>query len=129
MPDEPGAYEGSLAFRIVETTGEVCWGEMEISPGCLNPFGTVHAGALVWFADVTATRLALGGEAVTEGMESFPVAVTLNAQLLSNRRDGVLTATARWVKKGRRVSTVRTLVEGPDGKVLLDLTSTHVSAR
>jgi uncharacterized protein (TIGR00369 family) len=122
-------YEGSLAFRVLETTEEACRSEMPISPGCLNPFGTVHAGALIWFADVTATRLALGGAEITPGMESFPVAVTLNAQLLANRQEGTLTATARWVKKGRRISTVRTLVAAEDGKVLLDLTSTHVSAR
>ena len=128
MPDGD-LYEGSLAFRILETTEAECRAEMPISAGCLNPFGTVHAGALVWFADVTATRLALGGAEVTQGMESFPVAVTLNAQLLGNRQEGTLTATATWVKKGRRISTVRTLVTAEDGKTLLDLTSTHVSAR
>lgn len=122
-------YDGRIAFDMEAVEGDEARGVMEIGPGVLNPFGTVHAGALVWFADVCATRLALGGEAVTEGMPSFPVAVTLNAQLLANRREGPLTATARWVKRGRRVSTVRTLVEDAEGRVLLDLTSTHVSAK
>ena len=125
----PDAFEGALAFRIVSVSDEATTGEMEIAPGMLNPFGTVHAGALIWFADVCATRHVFGPGEVTPGLESFPVAVTLNAQLLSNRSEGTLTATSRWVKKGRRVSTVRTVVTGPDDRELLDLTSTHISAR
>ena len=101
---------------------------MQVQPGILNPFGTIHAGALIWFADVVATNLVLGDEQVREGMDSFPVAVTLNGQLLANRRDGVLTATARWVKRGRRLSTVRTEVRDQEDRLLLDLTSTHISA-
>ena len=122
-------FAGAIAFATEPVEGDEARGAMEIGPGVLNPFGTVHAGALVWFADVLATRLALGGEDVTEGMASFPVAVTLSAQLLANSREGRLTGTARWVKRGRRVSTVRTLVEDAAGRVLLDLTSTHVSAK
>ena len=122
-------YEGAIRFEVAEVDDAAALGRMEIGPGVLNPYGTVHAGALVWFADVVATRLALGAAEVTPGMESFPVAVTLNAQLLGNRGEGTLEARAEWVKRGRRISTVRTVVTGPDGKVLVDLTSTHVSAR
>lgn len=102
---------------------------MTVAPGMLNPFGTIHAGALVWFADVVATSLVLGSEAPEEAMDSFPVAITLNAHLLANRREGTLFACARWLRQGRRVQTVRTVVTDADDTVLLDLTSTHVSAR
>lgn len=121
--------KGDISFEIVSVDQDSATGVMEIGPGILNPFGTVHAGALVWFADVVATVLVLDGEKAEAGMESFPVAVTLNAQLLSNRNSGELSATSQWVKRGRRVSTVRTLIADAEGKALLDLTSTHVSAR
>ncbi len=121
--------QGAIAFTIESVDESSATGLMPIQQEMLNPFGTVNAGALVWFADVIATTLVLGGAKASEGMESFPVAVTLNAQLLSNRNAGELTATAQWVKRGRRVSTVRTLVTDKDGKVLLDLTSTHISAK
>lgn len=123
------SYEGAIAFAIETVTENAATGLMEIGPGVLNPYGTVHAGALTWFADVIATSLVLAGARPSEGMESFPVAVTLNAQLLANRRAGTLTATARWVKKGRRISTVRTEVTDAEGKVLMELTSTHVAAK
>nr|WP_281390388.1 PaaI family thioesterase [Paracoccus amoyensis] len=121
--------DGKINFTIGTVTEDEALGEMPVQAGIQNPFGTIHAGALVWFADVIATNLVLGGKPVTEGMDSFPVAVTLNAQLLANCREGLVTARATWVKRGRRVSTVRTLVSSPDGKVLMDLTSTHISAR
>lgn len=120
---------GQIDFDVTGVNAQEARGEMPVGPGILNPFGTIHAGALVWFADVIATNLVLGGEQPQEDMDSFPVAVTLNAQLLKNRRDGVLSATARWLRKGRRVSTVRTQVCDADGVTLLDLTSTHITAR
>ncbi|MFV0386437.1 PaaI family thioesterase [Paracoccus sp. (in: a-proteobacteria)] len=120
---------GQVDFAIISVDGSEALGEMQVAPAMLNPFGTVHAGALVWFADVVATTLVLDGQVVTEGMDSFPVAVTLNAQLLANTRTGLLTARASWVKQGRRISTVRTLVSDQDRRVLVDLTSTHASAR
>ncbi|MGH1351522.1 MAG: PaaI family thioesterase [Methyloligellaceae bacterium] len=121
--------QGAIEFTIETVNESSATGLMPIRQDMLNPYGTVHAGALIWFADVIATTLVLAGVEPSEGMESFPVAVTLNAQLLSNRNSGQLVATAQWVKRGRRVSTVRTLVADGDGKVLLDLTSTHVSAK
>lgn len=123
------SMNGQIAFDLTGVSETGAEGEMEIGPGILNPFGTVHAGALIWFADVIATNLVLGGRPVSEGMDSFPVAVTLNAQLLANRREGRLTARSRWVRRGRRVSTVRTEVTDSGGRVLLDLTSTHIDAR
>lgn len=123
------SLSGQIEFEITGVNDQEATGEMPIDAGILNPFGTVHAGALIWFADVIATNLVLGGEQPQEGMDSFPVAITLNAQLLTNRREGVLSARACWVRRGRRISTVRTLVTDPEGAVLLDLTSTHVRAQ
>ena len=116
---------GQIEFDILSVSDTEALGEMAIQPGIMNPFGTIHAGALVWFADVIATNLVVGEEQVTEGGDSMPVAVTLNAQVLSNRCEGVVTARAFWLRRGPRVSTVRTLVTDESDQVLLDLTSTH----
>jgi acyl-coenzyme A thioesterase PaaI-like protein len=47
-------YNGEIEFFIEEVNGEYAGSRMPKKPGMLNPFGTVHAGALIWFADVTA---------------------------------------------------------------------------
>jgi uncharacterized protein (TIGR00369 family) len=122
-------HVGDITFEITELTPDRATGVMPVADGVLNPFGTVHAGAMVWFADTVATTLALGSEDVQPGHSGFPLALTLNVVLLGNRSDGVITATSEFVKRGRTIATVRTLVSGPDGRPLLELTSTHLYSR
>lgn len=123
------SHSGNLDFEILTVTPDFAVGRMIVSPGALNPSGTIHAGAMVWFADVVATTLALGGSKVRPGEPGFPLALTFDVTMLSNRSDGILSARARYVKQGRTVSTVRTVVSGPDEKPLLELTSTHLYSR
>lgn len=119
---------GTISFRIVEQHNDRVVGEMPLESGLLNPFGTAHAGAILWFADVCATTLAFGNRDMTEGIAGFPLAVSLNANLLSNQKDGAFRATARFVKKGRRLTVVCTSVTGADGKLIAEVTTTHVPA-
>ena len=121
--------EGRIDFQIVEQTPEKVVSEMPIQPGIKNPFGGVHAGAILWFADVTATVLAFGSTKFSEGIPGFPLAITLNANFASNQREGSLRAVATFVKKGRTVSVVRTTVFGENDKLIADITTTHIPAK
>ena len=121
-------YSGHIAFAIEEKTAELARGRMRIAEGILNPFGTVHAGAMLWFADVVATVLAIGDAEIGPDGKGFPLAITLNAQLLANRRAGDLLAEARLLRRGKRLIVVRTEVKGDDGALLLDVTTTHLPA-
>jgi 1,4-dihydroxy-2-naphthoyl-CoA hydrolase len=47
---------------------------------------------------------------------------------LSNQQGGVIEAEARIVRRGRRVTVVRTVVTGTDGRTLAEITTTHVPA-
>jgi uncharacterized protein (TIGR00369 family) len=124
----PRDYAHALAFTIEERSPEIARGRMPIAAGMLNPFGTVHAGALLWFADVVATVCAIGDTAIGPDGKGFPLATTLNAQLLGNRRDGDLVAEARPLRRGKRLIVVRTEVRDADGALLLDVTTTHMPA-
>lgn len=86
----------------------------------------VHAGAIVWFADVTATVLVRGSDHASEGMKGFPLAITLNANFMRNQTEGSLKAIASFVKRGRTVSVVRTAVYGDSGDLMADVTTSHV---
>jgi 1,4-dihydroxy-2-naphthoyl-CoA hydrolase len=120
---------GLIEFQVVEQTAERVTSEMPIQPGIMNPYGAVHAGAMLWFADVTATVLAMGSTEFSEGMSGFPLAITLNANFASNQREGKLRAVASFVKKGRTVSIVRTTIFGENDKLIADVTTTHVPAK
>jgi uncharacterized protein (TIGR00369 family) len=121
-------YTGSIAFTITAQTADSVSAEMPIQPGILNPFGTVHAGAMLWFADVAATRLVLAGRTPSAGMQGFPLAINLHANLVGNQHAGVLRAQAVFVKRGRTVSVVRTRVTGDGERLLADVTTSHVAS-
>jgi len=48
-------FEGSIEFSVLEQTEGQVISEMPIHAGVKNPFGVVHVGAILWFADVSAT--------------------------------------------------------------------------
>ena len=121
---------GNIAFAIVEQTPERVVGEMPVQAGILNPFGVAHAGAMLWFADVCATVLAAGGKGdFTPGSAGFPLGVSLNANFVGNQKDGVFTAASTFVKRGRTLSVVRTTITGADGKLIADVTTSHIPAK
>jgi uncharacterized protein (TIGR00369 family) len=118
--------QGAIEFTVTERSPEKVVSVMPIQPGIRNPFGVVHAGAMLWLADVTATILVLGGAEPSEGMTGFPLAISLNANFLSNQKDGAFRAVASFVKKGSTVSVVRTVVYGQAERVIADVTTSHV---
>jgi uncharacterized protein (TIGR00369 family) len=119
---------GELEFTIEERRDDCVVSRMPVGKGALNPFGTVQAGAMLWFADVTATVLAIGTSELGEKGQGFPLAINLNANLLSNQRGGEIFAESRFVRKGKRVTVVRTRVTGDGGRLLAEVTTTHVPA-
>jgi uncharacterized protein (TIGR00369 family) len=120
---------GSLQFTITEQSAERVVSELPITDGVRNPYGVVNAGAIVWFADVTATVLVLGHARPSEGMAGFPLAIHLGAHFLRNQTEGTLRAVSTYVRRGRSVSVVRTLVHGEHERLIADITTSHVLAR
>lgn len=63
------------------------------------------------------------------GQAGFPLAIHLVANLIGNQKEGMFEATPVFVRKGRRVSVVRTTVTGTDGKLIADVTTSHIPAQ
>jgi len=119
---------GEIEFFIEERRDDCVISTMPIKEGILNPFGTVHTGAMLWLADVTATVLALGNVEIGPDGKGFPLAINLSTNLLGNQRQGQIKAEARFVRNGKRVKVVRTRVTGDAGRLLADVTTTHIPA-
>jgi len=115
--------KGEIEFSIVEKNPEYVISKMPVQNGMLNPFGTVHAGAILWLADVTATVLAS-----IKQDKGFPVAVNLFTNLLGNQRDGEIVAEARITRSGKRITVIRTLVKGNNDKLLAEVLTTHIQS-
>ena len=121
--------QGSIEFSIIERADNRVVSDMPIRAGIKNPFGVVHVGAILWLADVTATVLVMGPAQPSEGMKGFPLAITLNANFIGNQTDGMFKAVSSFVKRGRTVSIVRTLVYGANEKLIADVTTNHVVSK
>jgi 1,4-dihydroxy-2-naphthoyl-CoA hydrolase len=125
---EENRKTGEIEFFIKERDDDYVISTMPIKKGILNPFGTVQAGAMLWLADVTATVLALGKTKISPDGKGFPLAIDLHTSLLGNQREGEITAEARFVRSGKRITVVRTRVTGDHGRLLAEVTTTHVPA-
>lgn len=121
--------KGSIEFTITDRSENRVVAEMPVHDGIKNLFGIVHAGAILWLADVTATILVMRPLEATESIKGFPLAINLNANFIGNQRDGSLKAVSAFVKRGRSVSVVRTTVYGTADKLLADVTTTHVLSK
>lgn len=120
--------QGHIKFTVIERSQNEVISEMPIQPGILNPFGTVNAGATLWFADVTASVLVLEGVNPEQGMKGFPLAININANLLGNSKAGTFIAKSSYVKKGRTVSVVKTIVTDASGNLIAEVTTSHVQS-
>lgn len=120
---------GNLKFDFWLDDDGTGRGSMRVQDSMLNPFGTVHAGALIWFADVVATTAAMGAAEVTRGAAGFPLAINLNSQLFANVKEGELRAESSPVKKGKTLIVMRTTVQDERNRTLIELTSTHMMSR
>lgn len=119
---------GEIEFFIKERSAECVISTMPIKEGILNPFGTVHAGAMLWLADVTATVLVLSKVDLGPDGTGFPLAININTSLLGNQREGEIKAEARFVRRGKRITVVRTRVTGAQERLLAEVTTTHIPA-
>lgn len=119
---------GHIEFFIEERKDDCVTSTMPVTEGILNPFGTVQAGAMLWMADVTATLMAIGKTEIGPDGKGFPLAVDLHTTLLGNQRGGEIRAEARIVRRGKRIIFVRTRVTGDQGRLLAEVTTTHIPA-
>lgn len=118
--------KGEIRFSLISKSTEEVVAEMPIEKGILNPFGVVNAGAIIWFADVAASVLLLESVNLEEGMKGFPLAININANLTGNASTGKFIAKSTYLKKGRTVSVVRTMVTNLEEKIIADVTTNHV---
>src|SRR5271154_6563733 len=117
---------GHMEFEVIEQSADRVVAEMPVQAAIRNPFGVVHAGAMMWLADVCASILVAGRTDFVAGEKGFPLGIHLFASFVANQADGVLRSTSLFVKRGRQLSIVRTTIHGDKDRLLADLTTSHV---
>ena len=128
MSDQrPSTFDRFIGMRMCADAPEGCVAaEIEIEPHHCNPTGAINGGVFLSLADNLATGCANRAYFDKTGERRFLVGIDVHAVMLSNQQGGRIRAESRVVRVGRRVTVVRTVVTGTDGKPLAEVTTTHV---
>lgn len=137
MPDaSPLPYENTihetLGVRVLEASPDKVVLEMDVGPQVHQPFGILHGGASAVIAESAAS---IGAFLNCDPAKQYCVGTDLNISHLRAKRDGLVRATARPVRKGRTMHVWQIDVDQEDGKqiavarctlAIRDINETHV---
>ena len=106
---------GLLEISILEATVDRVVATMPVQPKVHQPFGLLHGGASVALAETVAS---LGAylNVVDSGMGA--VGLEINANHLRGKRDGIVTATATPIHKGRSTHVWQVEIKDEAGKMV-----------
>ncbi len=103
--------------------------ELDFKPELTQLTGLFHAGAIVAFADETATAAAMWETNPSADFrpELFPLTLQLSVNLLRNTNRGTLTAEAEIVHRGRTTIVVDVRVSDEQDRLVARLTATQLA--
>ncbi len=89
---------GALGMRISECTPDRVVATMPVGPATRQYFGALHGGASVALAETVAS---VGTYQLIDKENQLAVGMEINANHIRSKRDGVVTAVATPLHKGR----------------------------
>ncbi len=105
----------TLEITVTEAAPERVTATMPVTPRVHQPFGILHGGASVVLAETVASI----GATVNLDMErQRAVGLEINANHLRSVRDGVLTAVATPVHRGRKTQVWGIEIRDEEGKLV-----------
>lgn len=105
----------TLGIEMIETGKDKVVARMPVGPRVHQPFGLLHGGASVALAETVASFGAYLNVA-DSGMGA--VGLEINANHLRAKRDGVVTATATPIHRGRTTHVWSIDIHDEDGKLV-----------
>jgi 1,4-dihydroxy-2-naphthoyl-CoA hydrolase len=99
LPHE-GTIHAVLDIHVTEATPDRVIVEMPVTPRVHQPMGLLHGGASAVIAESAAS---IGAFLNCDPTHEFAVGTDLNISHLRAKREGILTATAVPVRKGRSI--------------------------
>jgi uncharacterized protein (TIGR00369 family) len=118
------AFRELLGIEVVSAEEGMARLMLQAEERHLNPGGTVHGGAIATLLD-TAMGTAV---ATTTGGGEIPVTVEMKVNYLEPGQQGLLAATARIHKRGRRFTVLEAdVVQEESGEVIAYATGTFTT--
>lgn len=92
----------AIGIKYTEFTGDTLTAEMHVNSKVHQPYGLLHGGATAALAETVGSSLS----AMQANDGGGAVGTNLNIYHLRSKRDGIVTAKASFIRKGRSLHVV-----------------------
>lgn len=110
-----GTLLEALDIKIIELSPERAVATMPVNDSTRQPVGILHGGASVALAETIAS---VGTYNLIDQVNQMAVGLEINANHIRAKRDGIVTATATPLHKGRTTMVWDIKITDEDGKLV-----------
>jgi len=111
-----------INFIDIDLDNETITATMPVQPKVHQPFGILHGGASCVLAETLGSSLS---NIFIDGSKYYGVGTNINSNHLRSKKDGMVTATARFIRKGRSMHVSEIEILDEKGKLINHTTMTN----
>lgn len=112
----------TLNIVFTEVTNETLTATMPVTPRVHQPYGIMHGGASCVLAETLGSCLSV----LHIDIEKFaPVGTNINSNHLRSKKDGLVTGTAKFIRKGKTMHVSEIEIRDEKGELINHTTMTN----
>lgn len=112
----------TLDIVFTDVTDESLTATMPVTPKIHQPYGIMHGGASCVLAETLGSCLSV----LHVDIEKFaPVGTNINSNHLRSKKDGIVTGTARFIRKGNTMHVSEIEIRDEKGQLINHTTMTN----
>ncbi|MEN4761702.1 MULTISPECIES: PaaI family thioesterase [unclassified Chryseobacterium] len=111
-----------IKFIDIDLENETLTATMPVQPKVHQPFGILHGGASCVLAETMGSSLS---NIFIDGSKYYGVGTNINSNHLRSKKDGIVTAVARFIRKGKSMHVSEIEISDEKGKLINHTTMTN----
>ena len=111
-----------IKFIDIDLENETLTATMPVQPKVHQPFGILHGGASCVLAETMGSSLS---NLFIDGEKYYGVGTNINSNHLRSKKDGIVTATARFIRKGKTMHVSEIEIRDEKGVLINHTTMTN----
>lgn len=120
--EETFAKTIGIHFIDIDLENETLTATMPVTPSIHQPFGIMHGGASCVLAETMGSSLS---NIFIDGSKYFGVGTNINSNHLRSKKDGMVTAVARFIRKGKTMHVSEIEIRDEKGQLINHTTMTN----
>ncbi|MCD1118327.1 PaaI family thioesterase [Chryseobacterium turcicum] len=120
--EETFAKTIGIHFIDIDLENETLTATMPVTPNIHQPFGIMHGGASCVLAETMGSSLS---NIFIDGSKYFGVGTNINSNHLRSKKDGTVTAVARFIRKGKTMHVSEIEIRDEKGQLINHTTMTN----